>query len=87
MFRLSNLLFPLVTKNWVSLVSLLERRALYKDSGAIYNGDAKQLLMPHGTNVRRIIKLHPEWLEDAGMLERRSTLDLMDELESRPLIR
>ena len=65
---------------------LFERRALYKDSGA-KNDDAKQWSMPLGTNMRRIIKMHPAWLEDAGMLERNIMLDLMGELESRPLIR
>ena len=43
--------------------------------------------MPPGTNMRRIIKMRPEWLEGAGMLERKIMLDLMEELENRPLIR
>ena len=85
--RLSNQIFPLVTRPWTPLARLYERRALYKASGAIYNGEAKQWSMPLGTSVRRIIKMHPEWLEDAGMLERTIMLDLMGELESRPLIR
>ena len=77
----------MVTKAWVPLVRHFERRALYKDSGAIYNGEAKQWSMPPGTNMRRIIKMHPEWLEDLGMLKRRIMLDLMEELENWPLIR
>ena len=86
-FRLSSLLCPLVTKTLIPLARLFERRALYKASGAIYNGDAKQWSMPPGTNMRRIVKMHPEWLEDVGMLERKIMLDLMEVLENRPLIR
>ena len=85
-FCLSINILPLVAPTWTPVQRLYERRELYKGAGADYDGARKQWSMPPGSNLRRIIMLHPDWLEDAAMLQRRIILKMMEELEGHPVI-
>ena len=53
---------------------------------ATCDGDEKLWSMPPGSNLRRIIMMHPDRLEDAAMLHRRIMLIMVAELESHPVI-
>ena len=49
-----------------------------KGAGVVYDGASKQWSMPPGSNLRRIITMHPEWLEDAAMLHKRNMLKMTE---------
>ena len=49
-----------------------------KGAGVVYNGASKHGSMPPGSNLRRIITMHPEWLEYAAMLHKMIMLKMTE---------
>ena len=63
-FRLSDHQFAMASRHSVPLVRYYERKYVYKLWGATYNGDAKQWYYPPGTDLRTLVRQHPEWLQN-----------------------
>ena len=59
---------------------------MYKRAGTVYSGTSKQWSMLPGRNLRRIITMNPERLEDAESLQRRFLLRMIEELDNHPAL-
>ena len=86
-FRLSGHQFAMTSRYSVPLVRCYERKDDYKSWGATYNGDAKQWYYPPGTNLRALLRAHPEWLQNPELLRREILLRIMTEVERSPFLR
>ena len=86
-FRLSDHQFAMTSRHAVPLVRCCERKDVYKRWGATYNGDAKQWYYPPGTDLRALIRAHPEWLQNPELLRREILLRIMSEVERSPFLR
>ena len=86
-FRLSDPHFALTSRQSVPLIRNYDRREMYKEWGATYNGGAQEWYYPLGVNLRYIIKQHPEWVREPEMLRRNILLQLMQEVERSPFLR
>ena len=86
-FRLSDRQFAMTSRYAVPLVRCYERKDVYKRWGATYNGDAKQWYYPLGTDLRALLRAHPEWLQNPELLRREILLRIMSEVEKSPFLR
>ena len=86
-FRLSAPHFALTLHQSVPLIRNYDRREMYKEWGATYNGGAKEWYYPLGVNRRYILQQHPEWLRAPEMLRRNIMLQLTQEVERSPCLR
>ena len=85
-FRLSDYQFAMSSLHAVPLVRCFERKDVYKRWGATYNGDAKQWYVPSGTDLRALLRQHPEWLQNPELLRREILLRIMSEVDSSPFL-
>ncbi len=86
-FRLSDHQFAMTSRTPVPLVRCFDRKDTYKAWGAAYNGDAKQWYFPLGTDLRGMIRDHPEWIQSPELLRRQILLRIMSEVDSSPFLR
>ena len=86
-FRLSDHQFAMTSRQAVPLVRCYERKDEYKRWGATYNGYAKQWYFPPCTDLRALLRAHPEWIQSPELLQREILLRIMSEVESRPFLR
>ena len=86
-FRLSDHQFAMTSRTSVPLVRCFDRKDTYKAWGATYNGDAKQWYFPPGTDLRGLIRAHPEWIQTPELLRRQILLRIMFEVERSPVLR
>ena len=86
-FRLSDHQFAMTSRTSVRLVRCFDRKDTYKAWGATYNGDANQWYFPPGTDLRSLIRAHPEWIHSPELLRRQILLRIMSEVECSPFLR
>ena len=80
-FRLSTRLVSLASDSWTPLRQDFNKRQQYKAAGATYDGSQKLWSVPLGTELRLILSMTPEWIENAEMLKRSILLRFMTELD------
>ena len=85
-FRLSDHQFAMSSRQTVPLVRGYEQKDVYKSWGATYNGDAKQWYYPPGTDLRALLRAHPEWLQNPELLRREILLRIMSEVDRSPFL-
>ena len=84
--RPSTYRFAFTTAAPVPLKRNYHRRVEYKQLGATYNGNTQQWSMPAGSDLRRLLDAHYEWIDEPDMVKRRILSRIITELESEPLL-
>jgi hypothetical protein len=85
-FRLSDHQFAMTSRYSVPLVQCYTITDVYKRWGATYHGDAKQRYYPPGTDLRTLLRQHPEWLQNPDRLRREILLRIMSEVDRSPFL-
>jgi len=85
-FRLSNHHFAMSSRHEVPLVRCYDRKDTYKAWGATYNADAKQWYFPPGSDLRRLLQDHPNWLQNPELLRREILMRMIREIEHNPTL-
>ena len=85
-FRLSDHQFAMTSRQAVPLVRSYERKDVYKRWWATYNGDAKQWYYPLGTDLRTLLREHPELIQNPELFRRDILLRIMYEVEYNPFL-
>ena len=85
-FRLSYCQFAMTSRHAVPLVRCFERKDVYKRWGATYKGETEQWYFPPGTDLRALLRQHPEWLQNPELLRRDILLRIMSEVDRSPFL-
>ena len=80
-FRHSNTTFRLTTNVPVPLVQDYHRRVPYKAAGATYDGTTQTWSMLPGKDLRSILTVTPDWVENPDMLRRTILLRIINGLD------
>ena len=79
-FRASNDAFAMLRGQPVLLHADYNKRHQYKLLGATYNGETQRWSLLLGRELRRVLTLAPEWIDNAVMVQRRFLLRIVHEL-------
>ena len=80
-FCLSAPSFSMITNVPIPFRQDYHRRIQYKAAGATYDGTSQTWSMPLGRDLRNVLTMTPEWVENAEMLKRSILLHIIKELD------
>ena len=80
-FRLSNAAFSTTCLHPVPLRPDYNRRYQYKTLGAVYNATTQTCSLMPGRDLRHVLPIAPEWIENAEMLRRTILMRMVTELD------